>query len=87
MNYCRAVGDSVVESAEFQFDWDLRTLHTWNLEWEGNCPQEICFELKRVHFQLVKIVVEREARQGCLFVVVFYANDFSLVTIFVIALF
>jgi hypothetical protein len=65
MNDCRAVGDSVVESAEFQCDMDLRCTRIKGM---NNCPYEIFFELKGVVFELAKVIVEREARQGWLFV-------------------
>ena len=66
MNDCRAVGHSLVESAEFQCDMDLR----WIITFKGmnNCPHEIFSELQGVDFELAKVIVEGEARQGWLFV-------------------
>jgi hypothetical protein len=67
MNDCRPIGDSVVDSAEFQCDMDhLRWLI--NFKWMNNCPHEIFSELKGVIFELAKVIVEGEARQGWLFV-------------------
>jgi hypothetical protein len=65
MNDCRPVGDSVVDSAEFQCDMNLR--HT-TITWMNNCPHEIFSELKGVDFELGKVIVEGEARQGSLFI-------------------
>ncbi len=79
MNDCRAVGDSVVDSAEFQCDIYLTNLLIWKGNWLCDCPQEIFLNLKRVDFQLVNVIVERKARQDCLFYFFFITYDFSLI--------
>ena len=65
MNDCRAVGHSVVESAEFQCDMDLRCRQMIRM---NNCPHEIFSELNGVLFELAEVIVEGEARQDWLLV-------------------
>ena len=65
MNDCRAVGHSVVESAEFQCDMDLRCRQMIRM---NNCPHEIFSELNGVLFELSEVIVEGEARQDGLLV-------------------
>jgi len=66
VNDCRAVGDPIIKSAEFQCDCDH--LRFSIIKRISNCPHEIFSELKGVVFELAEVVVEREARQGWLFV-------------------
>ena len=82
LNLGGTVGDSVVESAQFQCDFVLRN----PLEWSNrgvtfigmyHCPLEICLELKSVDCELVDVVVEGEA----------FKDWLLLLTIFLIALF
>jgi hypothetical protein len=82
LNVGGAVGDSVVESAQFQCDFILRNLLNWlNRDelligmYDG--PLEIFLELKSVLFELVYVLVEGEA----------FKNWLLLLTIFLIALF
>jgi hypothetical protein len=61
-----AVGDSVVESAEFQCDFALRNLldrlNSFVLSLGMyDSPLEICLELKSVDCEVVDVLVEREA--------------------------
>ena len=66
LNVGGAVGDSVVESAQFQCDFILRNPLDWpkrDVLFIGmnHLPLEICFELKSVDCELVDVVVEGEA--------------------------
>ncbi len=66
-----AIGDSVVESAQFQCDFVLRNLVSWSnrvnlLIRMHHIPLEVCLALKRVHSKLFDVFVEREAFRDCL---------------------
>ncbi len=82
LNLGGTVGDSVVESAQFQCDFVLRNPLDWSNSGElfigmYDCPLEICLELKSVEFELVDVVVEGEA----------FKDWLLLLTIFLIGLF
>ncbi len=82
LNLGGTVGDSVVESAQFQCDFVLRKLLDWSNRDElfigmYHFPLEICLELKSVLCEIVDVVVEGEA----------FKDWLLLLTIFLIALF
>jgi hypothetical protein len=82
LNLGGTVGDSVVESAQFQCDFVLRNPLDWSNRVElfigmYDCTLEICLELKSVAFEVVDVVVEGEA----------FKNWLLLLTIFLRALF
>jgi hypothetical protein len=66
LNLGGTIGDSVVESAQFQCDFVLRNLLDWSNSDKlfigmYDCPLEICLELKRVLCEVVDVLVEGEA--------------------------
>jgi hypothetical protein len=66
LNLGGTVGDSVVESAQFQCDFVLRNPLDWSNRGEFftgmyHCPLKICLELKSVDCELVDVLVEGEA--------------------------
>ncbi len=82
LNLGGTIGDSVVESAQFQCDFVLRNPLDWSNR--GVCSigmydnvLEICLALKSVDCELVDVVVEGEA----------FKDWLLLLTIFLIALF
>ena len=82
LNVSRPVGDSLVESAQFQCDFVLRNLldRSNNLELlirMNHGPLEVSLALKSVDLELVEVFVKREAFRHCLL----------LLAIFFIALF
>ncbi len=82
LNLGGTVGDSVVESAQFQCDFVIRNLLDWSnrvvlIIGMHHCPLEICLELKSVVFEVVDVLVEREA----------FSHWLLRLTIFLLALF
>jgi hypothetical protein len=82
LNFGGTIGDSVVESAQFQCDFVLRNLLDWSnsfelLIWMYDGPLEICLALKSVNCEVVDVLVEREA----------FSHWLLLLTIFLLALF
>ncbi len=82
LNLGGTIGDSVVESAQFQCDFVLRNPLDWSNSGElfigmYHCILEISLEFKSVDCELVDVVVEGEA----------FKDWLLLLTIFLIALF